>query len=77
MARVPYSAKYPATRTGVKRGLRVLRISQALGAKAIGKSEALVSLVLAGKVVSQPCLDKLAAYIAAQQQARRNGDTAA
>lgn len=58
-----HSAKYPATVLGVKRGLKALKRSQRQGARATGRSVALVSLVLSKKVTSQPCLDDLAAWL--------------
>ena len=50
--------------SGVKRGLRRLRISQRAAARLIGKSQGLVSQVLSRDAISQPCLDALAAVIA-------------
>jgi len=58
------STEYPATITGVKRGLKAIGYSQNRGAKETDQSAALVSMVLAKKVKSQPCLNKLAALIA-------------
>jgi len=58
-----YSVEYPATRTGVKRGLRARKVSQNRAAIETAQSPALVSMVLSGKARSQPCLDKLAAFI--------------
>lgn len=60
------SVEYPSTRGGVKRGLRTLKCSQNRAAAATGQSPALVSMVLSKKAKSQPCLDKLAAYIHAK-----------
>jgi len=57
------SVEYPATRSGVKRGLRALDCSQNRAALDTEQSPALVSMVLSKKAKSQPCLDKLAAYI--------------
>ena len=57
------STEYPATIPGVKRGLRALECSQNRAAIDTGQSPALVSMVLGKKAKSQPCLDKLAAYI--------------
>ena len=57
-------AKYPATPAGVKRGLKRAKLTQARAASETFQSPALVSLVLNKKVVSQPCLNKLADLIA-------------
>lgn len=58
------SVEYPATIIGVKRGLRAIGYTQDRSAKETVQSPALVSMVLAKKAKSQPCLDKLAALIA-------------
>lgn len=58
------SPEYSATVPGVKRGLKRIGASQNRGASATGQSPALVSMVLNRKMKSQPCLDKLAAFIA-------------
>lgn len=52
----------------VKSGLAALGLSQRQAARQTRQSPALVSMVLAGKAVSAPCLEKLARLIA-----RRNG----
>lgn len=57
------STEYPATIAGVKRGLRALACSQNRAALDTEQSPALVSMVLSKKARSQPCLDRLAAYI--------------
>lgn len=62
------SPEYPATPAGVKRGLRAIGYSQRRAAFATGQSTALVSMVLARKMKSQPCLDKLAALITRVRQ---------
>jgi len=57
------STEYPATVSGVKRGLRALEMTQGAAAEQIEKSPAMVSMVLAKKAKSQPVLDLLAALI--------------
>lgn len=57
------SVEYPATVPGVKRGLKAKGCSQRKAALGTKRSVALVSMVLAGKAKSQPCLDDLAAYV--------------
>ena len=57
------STEYPATITGVKRGLRAAGCSQNRAAAATSQSPALVSMVLSGQAKSAPCLQKLAEYI--------------
>lgn len=57
------SGEYDATVPGVKRGLKAKRCSQRRAALGTGQSVALVSMVLARKMKSQPCLDKLAGYV--------------
>jgi hypothetical protein len=57
------SAKYPATPSGVKRGLKSAKLSQRRAALATDQSPSLVCMVLKGDVKSQPCLDKIAALI--------------
>jgi hypothetical protein len=47
----------------VARGLRAFRRTQLQAAAAIGKSPSLISRVLGRGVISQPCLDALAAWI--------------
>lgn len=61
-----HSTEYPATILGVKRGLRAIDCSQNRAAQKTEQSPALVSMVLSKKAKSQPCLDKLAAFINAQ-----------
>jgi len=68
-----HSTEYVATPASVKRGLRRIQYTQLRAARATEQSPALVSMVLSGKVKSQPCLDKLASLIASV----RNGDAAA
>ena len=58
------SIEYPATVTGVKRGLRVIGYTQMRAAEETEQSPALVSMTLTRKAKSQPCLDKLANLIA-------------
>jgi hypothetical protein len=60
------SVEYPATVPGVKRGLKAIGYSQKRGAEETDQSPALVSMVLAKKAKSQPCLDRLAALIASK-----------
>lgn len=57
------SVEYPATVTGVKRGLKAIGYSQGRAADETGRSRALVSMVLTKKAKSQPCLDDLAGLI--------------
>jgi len=71
---VKHSTEYKATIAQVKRGLQRIRSSQNRAALATNQSAALVSMVLSRKVKSQPCLDKLAAFINAEA---RNGGVAA
>jgi hypothetical protein len=59
-----HSVEYPATVSEVKRGLKAIGYSQRRAAMATAQSTALVSMVLAKKVKSQPCLDRLAGLIA-------------
>jgi hypothetical protein len=66
------SVEYHATIPGVKRGLKAIGYTQSRGALETGQSPALVSMVLAKKVKSQPCLDKLAALIANAQAGARS-----
>jgi hypothetical protein len=68
------STEYRATIAQVKRGLQRIGSSQNRAARATAQSAALVSMVLSRKVKSQPCLDKLAAFINAEA---RNGVAAA
>ena len=67
----PRKTSYPATVSGVRLGLKAIGCTQTEGARQTQQSEALVSMVLTKKARSQPCLDKLAAYINAQLA--RNG----
>lgn len=72
------SGEYPATVPGVKRGLKVARCSQRKAALGTDQSPALVSMVLSRQMKSQPCLDKLAAFINAlvvseQKPEKQNG----
>ncbi len=60
------SIEYPATRAAVKRGLKRIGYSQLQAARATQQSPALVSMILAGKAQSRPCLEKLARLIAEQ-----------
>lgn len=57
------SGEYPATVPGVKRGLKVARCSQRRAALGTDQSPSLVSMVLSRQMKSQPCLDKLAAFV--------------
>jgi hypothetical protein len=59
------SIEYPATVAGVKRGLKAKACSQGRAADDTGQSRSLVSMVLSRKATSQPCLDKLAAFVTA------------
>lgn len=59
----------------VKHGLRKVRLSQAEGARRIGKSEAMVSMVLNKKAKSQPILDALGKLI--RDRLAGNGQQAA
>jgi hypothetical protein len=68
--------EYAATTSGVKRGLRAAGLSQRRAALATSQSPALVSMVLAKKAKSQPCLDKLAALIARTMAAREQHSAA-
>lgn len=69
------SVEYSATVSGVKRGLKAKRCSQKQAALATGNSPALVSMVLAKKARSQPCLDELARYLnALPDPERMNGN---
>ena len=64
------SGESPTTPAGIKRALRAAGYSQRRAALETGQSPALVSMVLARKVKSRPCLDKLAAIIAAARRDR-------
>ena len=72
-----HSGEYPATPSGVKRGLKAIRYSQNRAARETGQSPALVSMVLNRKTLSQPCLDKLAALIAQAQAPERATESVA
>jgi transcriptional regulator with XRE-family HTH domain len=58
---VPQNSGERSTENGdaIRRELQRLGVSQARAAKATGQSPALVSMVLRGKIKSQPCLDRL------------------
>lgn len=58
------STEYAPTVRQVKRGLQSISYTQDRAARETGQSAALVSMVLAKKVKSRPCLEKLAALIA-------------
>jgi hypothetical protein len=60
------SIEYPKTPAGIKTGLRAIGYSQYRAARETEQSPALVSMVLAKKAKSRPCLQKLAALIAAK-----------
>jgi hypothetical protein len=53
--------------------LRAIGWSQGRAAKAIGKSPALVSMVLAGQATSQIVLDRLHALISRELDGKPNG----
>lgn len=59
-----HSIEYPKTVPGIKRGLRAIGYSQSRAATETDQSPALVSMVLAKKARSQPCLDRLYELIA-------------
>ena len=59
-----HSTEYVPTRSSVKRGLRSIGYTQRRAARETEQSPALVSMVLAGKAKSEPCLLKLAELIA-------------
>lgn len=62
-----HSTEYRPTPFQVKRALRALKITQTEAARATRQSNALVSMVLNRKALSQPCLEKLAAFIASRR----------
>jgi transcriptional regulator with XRE-family HTH domain len=66
-----HSTEYPATVSGVKRGLRALGLTQSEAAERIGKSPAMVSMVLAKKAKSDPLLKMLAALIQRELEHQR------
>jgi hypothetical protein len=67
-----HSAEYHKTPADCKRGLRAIGWSQRRAAVAIGKSPAMVSMVLARQAKSQIVLDRLHALIV-RELARSGG----
>jgi hypothetical protein len=78
MEHVTHSVEYPKTPGHIKRRLRALRVTQSQAALAIGKSPAMVSMVLNRKAKSQPILDQLGAFIVRKgaRRPRRQGRAA-
>jgi len=58
---------YQPTRQQVKRALARAGISMRRAALDTSQSAALISMVLAGKVTSRPCLDRLTALLIRKQ----------
>ena len=68
--------EYPKTIPQIKRGLRYLKVSQNKVALILGKSSAMISMVLNRKAKSQPILDGLAEFIVKEFRKRNDGHAA-